>query len=124
MKKLIAVIAALPLLGLLYLATGLGSINEIKQWRSPDDNFALSVVVRRAYLDVFGQHEQTMIVVGLNGAVPGYGHPKDYSFINGFPDQAAYIARCTVTWTPEGVRFEEPAGHVLFIPKSSYQGGR
>jgi hypothetical protein len=109
---------------ILHVLSDFGHITEIMQWSSPKDKYALSVIKRRSHIDLFGLHEHHMIVIGRVGAVPGYGHPKDYSFIHGYPEFNKYIKKCTVQWSPEGCTFIEPEGHKLFFPISVYSRGR
>ncbi len=60
---------------------------------------------------------------------PAYGHMMDYGLhpaMAGFFDEdlAPYVQKATVAWTAEGVSFQEPSGHRLFIPRRAYEGGR
>lgn len=52
-----------------------------------------------------------------------HGHVKNYSF-EYHNDIDQYLEKCSVEWTPEGVTFTEPGGHVFFMPKDSFIGGR
>lgn len=124
MKKIVIAIIIISITAGLHFLSQFGHISEIKRWESPDKKFALSVISRRSYIDLFGMHDQFMIVIGRSGGVSDYGHPKDYSFINGTFDYEKYINKCTVKWDNHGATFEEPEGDKLFIPKHAYQNGR
>lgn len=63
------------------------------------------------------------IYVGMESNEVTYGHIKNYSFEYN-NDINQYLKECSVVWSPKGVTFSEPSGHVFFIPKDSFTGGR
>lgn len=64
------------------------------------------------------------IYTGRDSGTPTYGHVVEFSF-QAFPDAVEdHVKNATVTWTEEGVTFEPPSGHRLFIPKEMFLNGR
>ncbi len=64
------------------------------------------------------------IYVGHSNGVPAYGHFIEFSFHPGYDDIESHVKKSTVEWTDAGAIFKEPSGHVLFIPKNMFIGGR
>ena len=64
------------------------------------------------------------IYVGREDSKPSYGHFIEFSFHNGFDDTDTHIKKSVVEWSDAGITFKEASGHVLFIPKEMFIGGR
>jgi len=114
----------------LYLVSS-SSGRVIAAWKQPQsvdyasfDPYTLFVVetgVVRALLSRRATHELRI----NRGAEPnGYGHYVHVSL--DFDGDAAdeEIKAALVTWAADGVSFEMPTGHRLFVPKGSFIGGR
>ena len=71
-----------------------------------------------------GWERHYFIYVGRESGGPGYGHYVDFSFHPGYEDLESYLKKSRVEWSDAGVTFNEPSGHVLFIPKQMFIGGR
>jgi hypothetical protein len=104
----------------------------IHTWQQPNDlqydafTYYLSVVEsdrdwRGFPLYVARRH---YIYVGRESGQPTHGHVIDFSFYP-FPDKIDdHIRQSTTTWTADGVTFQPPSGHSLFIPERMFTGGR
>jgi hypothetical protein len=60
------------------------------------------------------------IYVGKDEGKPVYGYTIDHSFhedINHINNIEGYIKESKVSWTEQGVEFEEKSGNKVFIPK-------
>jgi hypothetical protein len=64
------------------------------------------------------------IYVGTANGIPAYGHFIEFSFHPGSDDIDSHVKKSTVEWTEAGAIFKEASGHVLFIPKGMFIGGR
>jgi hypothetical protein len=65
------------------------------------------------------------IYFGRDSWVPAYGHYVEFSFHPGYDeDLDSHIKSSRVEWSETGVTFNEPSGHILFIPKQMFIGGR
>jgi len=64
------------------------------------------------------------IYVGRENGKPAYGHFIEFSFHPGYDGIDSHLKKSTVEWTDAGVIFKEASGHVLFIPKDMFIGGR
>jgi hypothetical protein len=65
------------------------------------------------------------IYVGKDEGKPVYGHAIDHSFhedVNHINNIEGYIQESKVTWTEQGVEFEEKSGNKVFIPKEMING--
>ena len=71
-----------------------------------------------------GWERHYFIYVGRESGDPGYGHFVDFSFHPGYEDLESHIKKSSVEWSEAGATFKVPSGHVLFIPKEMYIGGR
>ena len=71
-----------------------------------------------------GWERHYVIYVGRESGDPGYGHFVEFSFHPGYEDLESYVKSSRVEWSNDGVTFNEPSGHVLFIPKRMFVGGR
>ena len=105
----------------------------IGQWKQSDsvnyksyDPYFLSVVERDVNWTYFplNWERHYEIYVGSNSGTPTYGHFIEFSFHPGFDDVGAHVKKSTVDWSDAGVTFREASGHVLFIPKDMFIGGR
>ncbi len=102
----------------------------IETWKQPDDiayndfgPYYLSVV--ESSLDIshlpFAVERQYYLYVGADSGKPVYGHVIDFSFhpdTSHLYDLEEFIKMSNVTWSSEGVTFEEASGHKLYIPRS------
>jgi hypothetical protein len=107
------------------------SNREIAHWSSPDDGCHLIVLEGDTDWSGFPLFTKPhyYFYAGRESHNPTYGHHLSYEFhpeMAGFfeNDLSIYLRKATVTWTTEGLTFEEPSGHRLFIPKAAYEGGR
>jgi len=116
--------------GFLFLLTRPSNL-EIAHWPSPEGNYHL--IVLKGDTDWGGfpifTRPHYFFYAGRESHNPTYGHHLSYEFhpeMAGYfeNDLSIYLQKSTVTWSPEGLTFEEPSGHRLFIPKSAYEGGR
>ena len=75
---------------------------------------------------LLGWERHYFVYVGRHSGDPGYGHFVEFSFYPGYEDEniASHIKKSHVEWSEAGVTFKPPSGHVLFIPKQMYIGGR
>ena len=75
---------------------------------------------------LLGWERRYFIFVGRGSGSSGYGHYVDFSFYPRPDDQdlESHIKRSNVEWSEAGVTFTPPSGHVLFIPKRMFIGGR
>jgi hypothetical protein len=64
------------------------------------------------------------IYVGHESGKPSYGHFIEFSFHPGLEDIDSHVKKSIVEWSDGGVTFKEASGHVLFIPKDMFIGGR
>lgn len=64
------------------------------------------------------------IYVGRESGGSGYGHYVEFSFYPGDEDLESHIKKSRVEWSEAGVTFNVPSGHVLFVPKRMFVGGR
>ena len=73
---------------------------------------------------LLGWERHYYIFVGRESGGPGYGHYVEFSFYPGDDDLESHIKKSNVEWSEAGVTFNPPSGHVLFIPKRMFIGGR
>lgn len=108
------------------------SFKVIKSWEQPDsinynsfDPYFFNVVQDNVDLGhlPFSAPRNYFIYIGKESNEITYGHIKNYSFEYN-QNIFEYLNRCTVRWNEDGVLFQEPSGHRLFIPKNSFIGGR
>lgn len=132
MKYLLGLMAALILMGIggsltLFLATR--PVNRVVKSFTGPDGYTLAVV--QADWDFrgfpFDKAPRYAVYVGRTPE-PVYGHFLDYGF-TGVSEDALWdvekdIERCTIQWDQQGVALSSPSGHILFIPKKMYEGGR
>ena len=89
------------------------------------DPYCLSVVegdVNWVFMPL-NPRRHAYLFVARGTAVPGYGHYLDYGpQLYGDPER--YLSDVTLDWTAEGITFNEPTGHRLFIPAEQFTGGR
>jgi hypothetical protein len=132
MISLVAVLAVLLSLVLTYLLHR-PSNRIIAQWKEPEsvnyksfDPYFLSVVERDIDWSSFplSRKRRYLIYVGRGSGRPTYGHMIDFSFHPGFDDFDAHVKKSMVEWSDAGVTFKEASGHILFIPKDMFIGGR
>ena len=105
----------------------------IGQWKQPDsinyksyDPYFLSVVERDVnwtYFPLNWERHYEIYVETANGT-PAYGHFIEFSFHPGDDAIDSHVKKSTVEWTEAGAIFKEASGHVLFIPKDMFIGGR
>lgn len=116
-------------LGSFFVATR-PSNRVVKTWSAPDGEYHLTVIqsdrdFRGFPLQVRARYA---VYVGREAGQPTYGHLVDYSFTPKSSDALGAIERdierCQVEWSPIGVTLTAPSGHILFIPRSVYAGGR
>jgi hypothetical protein len=104
----------------------------IHTWQQPDDiiydgpTYYLSVVEggrewRGLLIYVPRRYH---IYVGRDSGQPAYGHFIVFSFHPSFDEIEDHIRQSTTTWTADGVTFQPPSGHSLFIPERMFTGGR
>jgi hypothetical protein len=95
------------------------------QYKS-NDPYYLSVVEGNVDWSFFllGWERHYFIFVGRESGSPAYGHYIEFSFHPGYEDLESHIKRSAVEWSEGGVTFNEASGHVLFIPKQMFIGGR
>ena len=108
--------------------------NEIlAQWKQSDvvnyksfDPYFLSVVERDVNWTYFplNWERHYLLYVGRESGMPAYGHFIEFSFHPGFDDLDVHLKKSTVEWSDAGVTFKEASGHILFIPKEMFIGGR
>ena len=105
----------------------------IGQWKQPDsinyksfDPYFLSVVERDVNWTYFplNWERHYEIYVGTANGTSAYGHFIEFSFHPGDDDIDSHVKKSTVEWTEAGAIFKEASGHVLFIPKGMFIGGR
>jgi len=105
----------------------------IGQWKQSDsinyksfDPYFLSVVERDVNWTYFplNWERHYKIYVGKENGIPAYGHFIEFSFHPGDDDIDSHVKKSTVEWTEAGAIFKEASGHVLFIPKGMFIGGR
>ena len=106
----------------------------VAQWRQTKgvhyddfDEYRLSVVESDTDWSGFPIHweQNYFIYVGQDKGTPTHGHMIKYSFHpDDYNDIPKYIQRTFVSWASDGVTFHEASGHVLFIPKKMFIGGR
>ena len=105
----------------------------VAQWKQPDlinyksfDPYFLSVVERDVNWSHFplNWERHYEIYVGKENGKPAYGHFIEFSFHPGYDGIDSHLKKSTVEWTDAGVIFKEASGHVLFIPKDMFIGGR
>lgn len=103
----------------------------IAEWKQPDtikydSRGPYYLRVKEGNVDwsffLLGWERHYEIFVGREGGV--YGHSIEFSFDPDYEDLESYLKRSNVEWSEAGVTFNEPSGHVLFIPKQMYIGGR
>jgi hypothetical protein len=119
--------------GSLYAATR-PSLRVVREWRQPagapayDDFGPYQFAVVEGDLDWRGfpldVRLRYFIYMGLDFEQTGYGHMIDYGFHPGTAALDDHLARSSVEWTEAGVTFYEASGHVLFIPRQMFVGGR
>ena len=83
--------------------------------------FVVETGVVRALLSRRTAHE---LRINRGGEPDGYGHyvPISLDFDGDASDEE--IKAALVTWSTDGLSFEMPTGHRLFVPKGSFTGGR
>ena len=105
----------------------------IGQWKQSElinyksfDPYFLSVLERDVSWTSFPMNWERHyeIYVGKEIGVPGYGHFIEFSFHSGYDGLETHLKKSSVEWTEAGVIFKEASGHVLFIPKEMFIGGR
>ncbi len=105
----------------------------IGQWKQSDsvhyksfDPYFLSVVERDINWTYFplNWERHYEIYVGRENVIPAYGHFIEFSFYRGFDDVDTHMKKSSVEWSDAGVTFKEASGHILFIPKDMFIGGR
>jgi hypothetical protein len=104
------------------------------QWKQPDSidyksfgPYFLSVIERDVSWTSFPlnwERHYEIYVGNENGASGGYGHFIEFSFHPGLDDVETHVKKSNIEWTEAGVSFKEASGHVLFIPKEMFIGGR
>ncbi len=133
LKILFLVLTSLGLALVLNFALHRTSNRVIAEWKQvapvqykSGDPYYLSVVEGNIDWSFFlpGWERHYFIFVGRESGSPGYGHYVEFSFHPGYEDLESHIKRSTVEWSDGGVTFNEPSGHVLFIPKQMFIGGR
>ena len=101
-------------------------------WRQPNtvsygsnEPYSVHIVDVSSFWDIAERHQNcsVRVIADLHGGPSGYGHYTVYRFHN-YSSSEDYFDRCSIEWTPDGVAILEPTGHKLFIPKSSFIGGR
>jgi len=100
------------------------SLKVVKTWEKPGASMYLTVYESDTDWRGFPLNAQPRyaIYVGRSGT-PSYGHYIDMSFY-GLPKETDSIRQSSVAWSDQGVTIRQPSGHVLFIPKAMYEGGR
>jgi hypothetical protein len=107
----------------------------IAQWKQSEsvnyksfDPYFLSIIERDVNWTYFplNWERHYEIYVGGESGIPGYGHFIEFSFHPGFDDVdvATHLKKSIVDWSDAGVTFKEASGHILFIPKDMFIGGR
>ena len=105
----------------------------IAQWKQSDlinyksfDPYFLTVLERDVNWTSFplNWERHYEIYVGSDNGIPGYGHFIEFSFHPGYEGLDSHMKKSTVDWSDAGVTFKEASGHVLFIPKGMFIGGR
>jgi hypothetical protein len=105
----------------------------IAQWKQSDlinyksfDPYFLTVLERDVNWTSFplNWERNYEIYVGSDNGIPGYGHFIEFSFHPGYEGLDSHMKKSTVDWSDAGVTFKEASGHVLFIPKGMFIGGR
>ena len=72
-----------------------------------------------------GWERHYYIYVGRESGKPSYGHSVEFSFYPEYEDDFEnYVKKASVEWLETGVNFRAPSGHLLFIPKEMFLGGR
>jgi len=102
-----------------------GSSQNLINYKSFDPYF-LSVIERDINWTYFPLNSERHyeIYVGRENVAPAYGHFIEFSFHPGYDGIDSHLKNSTVEWTDAGVTFKEASGHVLFIPKDMFIGGR
>lgn len=107
------------------------SLRELAEFSSPDGEFHL--IVMRSDRDwrgfPFYVGWRYFLYVGRESHDPTYGHTVDYELHPAMAgvfdsDLGPYARKAVVTWTQDGVTFEEPSKHRVFIPEAAYVRGR
>jgi hypothetical protein len=107
------------------------SLRELAEFSAPDGAYHLIVMQSdrdwRGLPFSVGWHY--FLYVGRESHHPTYGHTVDYQLhpaMTGFfdSDLGPYARKAIVTWTNDGVTFQEPSGHRVFIPEAAYARGR
>ena len=105
----------------------------LAQWKQSDvvnyksyDPYFFSVVERDVNWTYFplNWERHYLIYVGRENEMPAYGHFIEFSFHPGFDGLDTHLKKSTVEWSDAGVTFKEASGHILFIPKEMFIGGR
>jgi hypothetical protein len=80
---------------------------------------------RRLGLFLPGWERHYYIYVGRGRGEPAYGHYLEFSFHpSGADDLETHVKKSNIEWSESGVTFKEASGHILFIPKEMFIGGR
>ena len=133
LKILLLVFTTLGLALVLHFALHRTSNRVIAEWKQAAsiqyqsaEPYYLSVVEGDVNWSFFlpGWERHYFIFVGRGSGRPGYGHYVEFSFHPEYEDLESHIKKSNVEWSEAGVTFKEPSGHVLFIPKQMYLGGR
>ena len=132
-KFLLTIIFSIPLALVFTHFLHRPSNKIIGQWKQPDsinyksyDPYFLSVIERDVNWTYFplNWERHYEIYVGREDGNPGYGHFIEFSFHPGSDGIETHMKKSTVEWNDDGVIFKEASGHVLFIPKAMFTGGR
>ena len=101
------------------------SLKVVKTWENPDASMYLTVHQSDTDWRGFPLNVQPRyaIYVGKGNGTLSYGHYVDMSFY-GLLKEPDSIRQSKVVWSDQGVTMRQPSGHVLFIPKAMYEGGR
>lgn len=70
-----------------------------------------------------GWERHYYIWIGRESGQPSYGHEVEFSF-HPSEEFETYIKKSNIEWSDAGVTFKEASGHILFIPKEMFTGGR
>jgi len=132
-KVLLLIILSVLLAFVLTYLLHLRSNRIIYQWKQAEsvnyksfDPYFLSVVERDVNWTSFplNWERHYEIYVGRETGKPSYGHFIEFSFHPGLDDIDSHVKKSIVEWSDTGVTFKEASGHVLFIPKDMFVGGR
>lgn len=101
------------------------SLKVVKTWKDPSVSMYLTVYESDTDWRGFPLNVQPRyaVYVGRESSTPSYGHYVDLTFY-GSLESTDSIRQSKVEWSDQGVTLRQPSGHLLFIPKAMYEGGR